>query len=108
MPTRGAKLLYLVGASVFGIPGSPGYTKPFGAVGYCTDCRPGTSATILFWVSYHGVLNSHRTPKFRVRLERILNESCAKSPPYRLLPSRTCGLFCAYDDGAPRDRKSTR
>ena len=53
MPRRGAKLLYLVGASVLGIPGSPGYTKPFGAVGYRTDCKPGTSATILFSCSRH-------------------------------------------------------
>ena len=47
-PKRGAKLLYRVGASVFGIPASPGYTKPLGAPGYCVDCWPGTSATILF------------------------------------------------------------
>src|SRR3984893_7178767 len=75
-PNRGAKLLYLVGASVFGIPASPGYTKPVGALGYWVDCKPGTSATILFCVSYHGVLYSQRNPKLRVRLERSRIESC--------------------------------
>ena len=75
-PKRGAKLLYLVGASVFGIPASPGYTKPVGAPGYCVDCWPGTSATILFCVSYHGVLYSQRNPKLRVRFERSRMESC--------------------------------
>src|SRR5579859_5789976 len=101
MPSRGAKLLYLVGASVLGTPGSPGYTKPVGAVGYWTDCWPGISATILFWASYQGVLNSHRNPKFRVRLDLTRKESCANSPPYLLRPSSTCGLDCEYDDGAP-------
>src|SRR5262245_45088245 len=66
MPTRGAKLLYRVGASVLGMPGSPGTTQPRGAVGNCVDCRPGTMVSILPCVSYQGMLTSQRRPRFNV------------------------------------------
>src|SRR5215470_16951949 len=67
-PSLGAKLRHVVGASVEGIgpppgsPGSPGTSHPLGAPGNTVDCTPGTMVWILFWVSYHGSLNSHRSP----------------------------------------------
>src|SRR6185312_2499439 len=67
-PARGAKLLYRVGASVLGIPGSPGTTQPFGAVGNTVDCRPGTMVSILPCVSYQGMLTSQRRPRLKVKL----------------------------------------
>src|ERR1700719_3580862 len=76
-PTRGAKSLYRVGARVRGTPGSPGTTQPFGAVGNCVDCSPGTIVSILSWVSYQGWFTSHRRPKLKVRLGVTRNESCA-------------------------------
>src|ERR1700730_15769117 len=66
-PRRGAMLLYRVGASVLGMPGSPGTTQPNGAVGNCVDCRPGTMVSILPCLSYHGMLTSQRTQCFRVK-----------------------------------------
>src|SRR3954470_12692798 len=75
MPTRGAKLFHCVCARVRGIPGSPGTTQPFGAVGNWVDCRPGTIVSILSCVSYQGWLTSQRKPKFSVRLGRKRNES---------------------------------
>src|SRR5215510_14399766 len=75
IPRRGAKLLYRVGARVLGIPASPGYKRPVGAVGYWVDCWPGTIVTILSCVSYHGWLNSQRKPTFTVRLDLTRIES---------------------------------
>ena len=43
-PTRGAKLSYLVGASVLGIPLSPGNSQPVGASGKIVDCWPALNA----------------------------------------------------------------
>src|SRR5215475_7865 len=68
MPRRGAKLRQVVGARVEGIgpppgsPGSPGTSQPLGAPGNTVDCTPGTIVSILFWVSYQGMLTSHRRP----------------------------------------------
>src|SRR5436189_5107840 len=81
MPRLGEKLLYRVGASVLGIPGSPGTTHPSGAVGNCVDCKPGTMVSILPCVSYHGMLTSQRTPRLRVRFGLTLKVSSAKAPP---------------------------
>src|ERR1700677_5191551 len=67
-PILGAKLVYLVGPSVRGIPGSPGTTNPRGAPGKACDCSPRTTVSSLFWVSYQGVDASQRRPKFSVRL----------------------------------------
>src|SRR3954453_15468920 len=67
-PSRGAKFFHVVGASVEGIgpppgsPGSPGTSHPLGAPGNTVDCTPGTIVWILFCVSYHGMLTSHRRP----------------------------------------------
>src|SRR5438270_13148072 len=81
IPARGAKLLYRVGASVLGIPGSPGTTQPLGAVGKTTDCSPGTMVSIFPCVSYHGMLTSHRRPRFTVRLGFTLYASWINNPP---------------------------
>src|SRR5208282_4230708 len=80
-PMRGPKLLYLVGASVLGIPGSPGYTSPVGEFGKTVDCSPLTQVWILPWVSYQGMLTSQRRPKFSVRSGVAFHESCAYAPP---------------------------
>src|SRR5438270_12195902 len=80
-PNRGPKLLYLVGASVFGIPGSPGNTRPVGEPGKTVDCSPGTKACSLPWVSYQGMLTSQRRPRLRVRLGLTFQVSCANAPP---------------------------
>src|SRR5260370_39438848 len=67
-PSLGAKLSQVVGARVEGIfpppgpPGSPGTSHPFGAPGSTVDCTPGTIVSILFCVSYQGMLTSHRRP----------------------------------------------
>src|SRR5258708_17360277 len=74
-PTRGPKSLYLVGVSVLGTPGSPGYTKPLGDKGKSTDCSPGMIDWILPCVSYHGVLYSQRRPRFNVRFGFTFQES---------------------------------
>src|SRR5437016_9734739 len=81
MPSLGEKSLYRVGASVLGMPGSPGTTHPNGAVGNCVDCKPGTMVSILPCVSYHGMLTSQRTPRLRVRFGFTLKVSSAKAPP---------------------------
>src|SRR6266545_4575086 len=75
-PTRGATLFHRVGARPRGTPGSPGTTQPLGAVGNCTDCRPGTMVSILSCVSYQGWLTSQRSPKFKVRPGLTRTESC--------------------------------
>src|ERR1043165_6732190 len=68
-PSRGPKSFQVVGASVGGMgpppgnPGSPGTSHPFGAPGNTVDCTPGTIVSILFCVSYQGMLTSHRRPK---------------------------------------------
>src|SRR5580693_10522010 len=80
-PSRGAKLLYLVGASVLGIPGSPGNTRPVGASGNSVDCSPGTQVWIFPCQSYQGILTSQRRPRFRVRLGFTFQESWANAPP---------------------------
>src|SRR5271156_2271674 len=67
-PILGAKLPYLVGPNVRGMPGSPGTTRPVGAPGNDSDCSPGTTVSSLFCVSYQGVAASQRSPKLRVRL----------------------------------------
>src|SRR6476660_9817715 len=90
MPMRGAKLLYRVGASVFGIPGSPGNTHPLGDFGKSTDCSPGFHVSIFPCVSYHGMLTSQRRPKFKVRLDLAFQESCTNAPPYRVRESSNC------------------
>src|SRR5213080_4332516 len=67
-PSRGAKFPYVVGARVGGMgpppgkPGSPGTSHPFGAPGNTVDCTPGTTVSILFCVSYQGMLASQRKP----------------------------------------------
>src|ERR1051325_4629205 len=72
-PSRGPKFRHVVGASVEGIglppgsPGSPGTSHPFGAPGNTVDCTPGTIVSILFCVSYHGMLTSHRRPELSVK-----------------------------------------
>src|SRR5579871_1533441 len=76
MPTLGAKLLYRVGANVFGMPGSPGTTQPKGAVGNCVDCSPGTMVSIFPWVSYQGMLTSQRNPILSVKFDFSLYTSC--------------------------------
>src|SRR2546430_13153864 len=65
MPSLGEKLLYRVGASVLGIPGSPGTTHPSGAVGNCVDCKPGTMVSILPCVSYHGMRSEEHTSELQ-------------------------------------------
>src|SRR5882757_2803176 len=80
-PSRGPMLLYFVGASVLGIPGSPGNTRPAGASGNSVDVWPGLKVCIFPWVSYHGMLTSQRTPRFSVRFDLTFQESCAKAPP---------------------------
>src|ERR1700729_1059173 len=80
-PNRGPKLLYLVGASVLGMPGSPGNTKPEGASGKTVDCSPGAKVWIFPWVSYHGMLTSQRKPRLSVRFDFTFQESWAKAPP---------------------------
>src|SRR5271163_346982 len=67
-PILGAKLVYLVGPRVRGMPGSRGTTRPRGAPGKDSDCSPGTTVSSLFCVSYQGVAASQRRPKLRVRL----------------------------------------
>src|ERR1700675_3014187 len=74
-PRRGPKLLYRVGERVLGMPGSPGTTQPFGAVGNCVDCSPGTMVSILPCVSYQGMLTSQRSPKVNVRFGFTFQES---------------------------------
>src|SRR5271170_5107461 len=80
-PSRGPKLLYRVGASVLGIPGSPGNTKPVGASGNTVDCSPATQVWIFPCQSYQGMLTSQRRPRFRVRFDFTFQESWAKAPP---------------------------
>src|SRR6185312_8104359 len=92
MPMRGAKLLYRVGASVLGMPGSPGTTQPKGAVGNCVDCNPGTMVSILPCVSYQGMLTSQRKPRFKVKFGFTFQESCTYAPPYCVRESRNCWL----------------
>src|ERR1700683_5403218 len=74
-PRRGPKLSYRVGASVLGMPGSPGYTRPWGDKGKTVDCSPLTHVWIFPWVSYQGMLASQRRPKFTVRLGVAFHES---------------------------------
>src|ERR1700727_323660 len=71
-PILGAKLVYLVGPRVRGMPGSPGTTKPRGAPGKDSDCSPATTVSSLFWVSYQGVAASQRRPEFTARVEDLL------------------------------------
>src|SRR5215467_8047012 len=80
-PIRGPKLLYRVGASVLGMPGSPGYTSPWGESGNTVDCSPLTQVWILPWVSYQGMLASQRSPRFSVKSGFTFQESCAYAPP---------------------------
>src|SRR6201993_5008311 len=80
-PNRGPKLLYFVGASVLGMPGSPGNTRPAGEPGKTTDCFPGTQVWILPCVSYQGMLTSQRKPRFTVRLGVAFQVSWAYAPP---------------------------
>jgi hypothetical protein len=61
-PRRGENALYLVGARVLGTPGSPGTSQPSGAPGKTTDCSPGIMVSVLFCVSYQGMLISYRKP----------------------------------------------
>src|SRR5271165_5969444 len=89
-PRRGPKLLYFVGASVLGMPASPGNTNPVGESGNTVDCRPGTQAWIFPCVSYHGMLTSQRSPRFSVRLGLTFHESCTNAPPYFVRESNTC------------------
>jgi len=58
------------GDSVEGMPGSPATSNPGGALGYRTDCRPGTMVWMLLYFSDHGSIRSHRNPRFTVRLLR--------------------------------------
>src|SRR5205085_2587169 len=94
-PSRGPKSFQVVGASVEGIgpppgnPGSPGTSHPFGAPGNTVDCTPGTMVSILFCVSYHGMLASQRRPKLSVKFGAMRQESCAKAAPYRVRESKT-------------------
>src|SRR5579864_5969080 len=80
-PTRGPKLLYFVGESVLGTPGSPGNSKPAGESGKTVDCSPGTKVWIFPCVSYHGMLTSQRNPRLSVRLGFIFQVSCTNAPP---------------------------
>src|SRR5579871_2468782 len=75
-PKRGPKLLYLVGASVLGMPLSPGYTRPCGESGKTVDCCPLTQVWIFPCVSYQGMLTSQRRPALIVRLGVAFQESC--------------------------------
>src|ERR1700733_12786220 len=79
-PILGAKLRYLAGDSVAGIPGSPGTTNPFIALGYRTDCSPGTTVWMELYFSDHGSIRSHRKPKFSVRLRRARQLSSPNAP----------------------------
>src|SRR5580700_7399595 len=83
-PARGAKLWNCDGESVDGIPGSPGTTSPGIALGYKTDCSPGTTVWISLYFSHQGIIRSQRRPKFKVRLGRARQLSSAKAAPYRL------------------------
>src|SRR5579862_154719 len=74
-PRRGPKLSYRVGASVLGMPGSPGNTRPVGEPGNTVDCSPLTQVWILPCVSYQGMLTSQRSPMFSVRLGVAFHES---------------------------------
>src|SRR5579864_6491648 len=89
------------------MPGSPGTSQPFGAVGNWVDCTPGTRVSILSSVSYQGMLASHRRPTFKVRLGFTRNESCAYAAPYFVRESRNWILLCTYELGAP-SRKSAK
>src|SRR5262245_30309802 len=66
-PTLCPKFLYRFGPSVRGTPGSPVNTQPLGAPGKTTDCTPGTIVSSWLCFSYHGVVTSQRSPKFRTR-----------------------------------------
>src|SRR5580704_17595382 len=89
------------------MPGSPGTSQPFGAVGNCVDCTPGTRVSILSSVSYHGMLASHRSPRFKVRFGLTRKESCTYAAPYLVRESRNWMLLCTYELGAP-SRKSAK
>src|SRR4051795_1765854 len=67
IPARGPKFFHEVGASVEGMPLSPGNTHPRGAPGNWVDCCPGTMVSILFCVSYQGMLTSQRNPRLIVK-----------------------------------------
>src|SRR6516225_8773752 len=80
-PSRGPKLSYLVGASVLGMPASPGNTNASGASGNTVDCCPGTQVWIFPCQSYQGMLTSQRKPRLSVRLGVTFQESWTKAPP---------------------------
>src|SRR2546423_538840 len=62
------------------MPGPPGTTQPFGAVGNCEDCSPGTLVSSLPCASYQGMLTSQRIPRFIVSVgtptEKLLKPIC--------------------------------
>src|SRR4051812_4039627 len=78
-PTRGAKFVQVAGNPPAGTPGSPAKTTPGGAFTYRCDCSPGCHAATRLFRSVYGRNGSHRTPRSRVKLRRIFQESCAKS-----------------------------
>src|ERR1051326_7273769 len=68
IPNRGAKR-FPCGTKVLGTPSSVGYTRPRGASGKTFDCCPRLNVGIWLYFSDQYCIRSHRTPKFRVRLE---------------------------------------
>src|SRR5215472_4634005 len=76
-PKRGAQSFLSGKFAPLGAPGSPGNTRPVGALTNRCDCWPGIIENDLPCVSSLGDVYSYRTPRFTVSRLLTCHSSCA-------------------------------
>src|SRR5579859_780097 len=77
-PNRGAKSVFLGKLAPVGAPGSPGNSRPAGALGNFVEWAPGTTEKVRPKVSDLGVLYSYRKPRVNTRRLVTCHSSCPK------------------------------